>query len=66
MLLGVATCLAAVLGIPPLRTLMGLAPPSPQTVMAIGAIVLASSAWLAALRMGACRSRLRGAASPAS
>lgn len=66
MLLGVATCLAAVLGIPPLRTLMGLAPPSPQTAVAIGTIVLASGAWLAALQMSARRSRLRGAASPAS
>jgi hypothetical protein len=55
-----------VLGIPPLRTLMGLAPPSPQTVMAIGAMVLASGAWLVALRMGVRRSLSRVAGSPAS
>jgi Ca2+-transporting ATPase len=66
MLLGVATCLAAVLGVPPLRTLMGLALPNPWTVMAVGATVLASGAWLAALQMGARGSRLRGLASSAS
>lgn len=66
MLLGVVTCLAAVLGIPPLRALMGLAPPGPQTVMAIGAIVLASGAWLAALQMSVRGSLPRGAASPAA
>jgi Ca2+-transporting ATPase len=63
MLLGVATCLAAVLGVPPLRALMGLAPPSPQTVAAIGAIVLVASAWLATLKLGVRRSLPRGTVS---
>jgi Ca2+-transporting ATPase len=62
MLLGVATCLAAVLGIPPLRALMGLASPSARTAMVIGAVVLASGAWLAALRAGVRGSRPRGLA----
>jgi len=66
MLLGVVTCLAAVLEIPPLRALMGLARPNAQTVMAIGAIVAASGAWLALLKMSARGSRLRGAALSAS
>jgi len=66
MLLGVAACLAAVLGVPPLRALMGLAPPDSQTVMAVGAMVLASSAWLAALQASARGLRSRGVASPAS
>jgi Ca2+-transporting ATPase len=64
MLVGVAACLAAVLGIPPLRALMGLAPPDPRTVMVIGAMVLASGAWLAVLQMGARGLRPRGATSP--
>jgi len=66
MLLGVAACLVAVLGVPPLRALMGLAPPDQQTVMAVGAMVLASSAWLAALHAGARGLQPRGVASPAS
>jgi Ca2+-transporting ATPase len=66
MLLGVTACLAAVLEVPPLRALMGLAPPDQQTVMAVGAMVLASSAWLAALQAGARGLRSRGVASPAS
>jgi len=66
MLLGVAACLVAVLGVPPLRALMGLAPPDQQTVMAVGAMVLASSAWLAALHAGARGLQSRGVASPAS
>ena len=66
MLLGVMICLVAVLGIPPLRALMGLALPNAQTVMAIGAIVAASGAWLALLKMSARGSRLRGAALSAS
>jgi hypothetical protein len=66
MLLGVVICLAAVLGIPPLRGLMGLALPDPQTVTAIGAMVLVSGAWLAVLQTGARRLRPRGVASPVS
>jgi len=66
MLLGVVVCIAAVLGIPPLRTLMGLALPNAQTVMAIGAMVAASGAWLALLKMSARGSRSRGAALSAS
>jgi len=63
LLLGVAISLAAVLGIPPLRALMGLDLPDPQTVTAIGAIVLASGAWLALLKMGARGLRRRAVAS---
>ena len=66
MLLGVVTCLAAVLGIPPLRALMGLALPDAQTVMVIGAMVAASGVWLALLKMSARGSRSRGAALSAS
>ncbi len=66
MLLGVAACLAAVLGISPLRALMGLAPPDPQTVAVIGAMVLATGAWLAALQLGAGRRRPRDIASKPS
>jgi Ca2+-transporting ATPase len=64
MLLGVAVSLAVVLGFPPLRALMGLALPDPRTGIAIGAIVLASAAWLAALKMGARGLPARAAASP--
>jgi Ca2+-transporting ATPase len=53
MLAGVALVLTAVLGIPALRTLMGLAWPNAATVTAIAAVVLAMSAWIAALRAGA-------------
>src|SRR5574337_404816 len=66
MLLGVAACLAAVLGIPPLRALMGLAPPGPQTVAVIGTVVLATGAWLAALQLGTRGARAREIASPAA
>ena len=66
MLLGVVVCLAAVLGIPPLRTLMGLALPNAQTVISIAAMVAASGAWLALLKMSARGSRSRGAALSAS
>jgi Ca2+-transporting ATPase len=64
MLLGVAACLAVVLGIPPLRALMGLALPDLRTVTAIAAIALASAAWLVLLKVGAHGLRPRGAASP--
>jgi Ca2+-transporting ATPase len=64
MLVGVAACLAAVLGIPPLRALMGLAPPDPRTVMVIGTMVLASGVWLAVLQMSTRGLRARRAASP--
>jgi Ca2+-transporting ATPase len=64
--LGVAVSLAVVLGIPPLRALMGLALPDPRTVTIIGAIVLASGVWLAVLRTGVRRTRLHDAASPPS
>jgi Ca2+-transporting ATPase len=63
MLLGVTVSLAVVLGIPPLRALMGLALPNPWTVAAIGAIMLASAAWLALLKTGARGWRPRAAAS---
>ena len=66
MLLGVMICLVAVLGIPPLRALMGLALPDAQTVMVIGAMVAASGVWLALLKMSARGSRSRGAALSAS
>jgi Ca2+-transporting ATPase len=52
MLLGVATTLAGVFGIPSLRALMGLATPALQTLVAVGAVVLATSGWLAALQLG--------------
>jgi Ca2+-transporting ATPase len=64
MLLGVAVSLVVVLGVPPLRALMGLALPDPRTGTAIGAIVLASAAWLAALKVGARGLPARAAASP--
>jgi Ca2+-transporting ATPase len=65
MLLAIAACLAAALGIRPLRTLMGLAPLDLQTTAAIGAMVLASSMWLALLKIVARRLRSRGSGSPA-
>lgn len=66
MLLGVAVSLALVLGIPPLRALLGLAPPEPGTMVATGSMVLAAGAWLALLRTGVRRARLRGTAAPTS
>ena len=66
MLLGVVVCLVAVLGIPPLRALMGLALPNAQTAMAIAAMVAASGAWLAALKTSLRGFRLRITTSPAS
>jgi Ca2+-transporting ATPase len=66
MLLGVVVCFAAVFGIPPLRALMGLALPNSSTLMAVGAMVLASGAWLAVLQLGTRKSLPCGTASPAS
>lgn len=66
MLIGVAASLAVVLGIPPVRALMGLAPPSLPTWEVIGVTVLASGAWLAALQLGAHGSWPRSAAPRAS
>ncbi|WHZ18098.1 MAG: P-type ATPase [Rhodanobacteraceae bacterium] len=59
MLVGVATVLTCVLGIPALRDLMGLALPDASTTTAIGAVVLAMSAWIVVLRMGARAMRPR-------
>ncbi|HEX5959890.1 MAG TPA: HAD-IC family P-type ATPase [Rhodanobacteraceae bacterium] len=56
-LVGVAVVLAAVLGIPWLRALMGVSWPDPVTVAALAAVILAMFAWTTLLRVGTRRWR---------
>lgn len=51
--IGVACVVSGALGIPWLRALLGLAWPEPVTALAFAAVLLAASAWIAALRAGA-------------
>jgi Ca2+-transporting ATPase len=66
MLLGAAASLATVLGIPPLRALMGLALPNLQMVAVICTTVLATGAWFVALQLSTRGPRLRNVATQPS
>jgi Ca2+-transporting ATPase len=61
-LAGVIVVLIAVLGLPVLRALMGLAFPGLRAAMVLAAIVVSMFAWVALLRAGTRRTRPRGAA----